>query len=83
MYDGFDTITPATMTTSGTLTANDFEGNSSTFTHKYDFDASAYAPGTILYVRIYVQDSDHTTPLETPKEGTARQVLYLFTLYVN
>lgn len=83
MYDGFDTIQPNLMTTTGTLTANDFEGNPATFTHKYDFDASVYPSGTILYVRIYVQDTNHAEPLETPKEGTAKQVLYLFTLYVN
>jgi hypothetical protein len=83
MYDGFDIIVPNTMTTTGTLTANNFENNSALYTHKYDFDASSYVSGTILYVRIYVQDSDHTTPLETPKEGSAKQIIYLFTLYVN
>ena len=50
---------------------------------KYDFDASTYAPGTILYVRVYVQDTNHPEPIETPKEGSAKQIIYLFTLYVN
>lgn len=83
MYDGFDTIQPGFMTTTSSLTSLDFEGNSVGFSHKYDFDASGYATGTILYVRIYVQDEDHSLPLETPKEGSAKQVIYLFTLYVN
>ena len=83
MFDGFDLLPANVMTTTGTLTANDFNNNSTTFTHKYDFDASAYASGTILYVRVYVQDADHNSPLETPKEGSAKQILYLFSLYVN
>lgn len=83
MYDDFDTVSSGVMNITSTLSANDFESNPATFTHKYDFDASIYSSGTILYVRVYVLDADNTTPLETPNKGTAKQVLYLFSLYVN
>lgn len=80
---GFEAVPANVMSNSSTLTANDFENNAVSFSHKYDFDASVYPAGTILYVRIYVQDADHTDPLETPNKGSSKQVLYLFSLYVN
>ncbi len=82
MY-GFEGLVPSVMSTSSTLSANDFQNNNATFTHKLDLDASIYPSGTILFVRLYIQDADHISPLETPNDGSAKQVLYLFSLYVN
>jgi len=85
-YDmfGFDTIAANTMTIpTSSITAKDFTNTNATFTHKFDFDASSYPVNTILYVRIYVQDANHTTPSETPGDGSSKGALLLFTLYTT
>ena len=82
MFD-FDSIAPLSMTVSGGFTANDFSGTTSSFTHKYDFDASVYAPGTLIFIRVYVQDANHTNPAENPSDGSSRPTIYLFTLFTT
>jgi len=79
----FDSIPPLNMSVSTGFSANDFSGTSTTYTHKYDFDASAYPSNTLLFVRVYVQDNDHTAPAENPSDGSARQTIYLFTLFIT
>lgn len=80
MFD-FDAVTASSMSVSGGFTANDFSGNSTSFTHKFDFDASAYPTGTLLFVRVYVQDANHTMPAENPSDGSSKPTIYLFTLF--
>lgn len=77
----FDTVPAQNMTVSAGITANDFSGASATFTHKFDLDASGYPANTILFVRVYVQDANHTTPAENPSDGSSKPAIYLFTLY--
>ncbi len=79
----FDTITAASMSVSSGFTANDFSGSPTTFTHKYDFDASVYPPNTLLFIRVYVQDANHTSPAENPSDGSSRPTIYLFTLFTT
>ncbi|MDA9261963.1 hypothetical protein N9P38_01230 [Flavobacteriales bacterium] len=78
----FDTVPAQTMSVSSSITANDFSGTSASFTHKLDVDLSSYASGTLLFVRVYVQDADHSTPAENPSDGSSRPAIYLFTLYL-
>jgi hypothetical protein len=78
----FDTVPAQSMSISSSITANDFSGTSASFTHKLDVDLSSYASGTLLFVRVYVQDADHSTPAENPSDGSSRPAIYLFTLYL-
>lgn len=82
MYD-FTNATTGVMSLSSSISSTDFTGNNITFTHKYDLNTSIYPSGTILFVRVYVKDADHQNPVEIPGQGTAKNVLHLFTLYVN
>ncbi len=79
----FDSIQGQPMIVSNGFTSNDFSGTPANFTHKFDLDASAYSPGTLLFVRVYVQDSDHNTPAENPSNGSSRPTIYLFTLFTS
>ena len=81
---GFDTVAVQNMTIpSSSIVANDFTNTSATFTHKFDFDASALPANKILYVRVYIQDANHTTPVEIPGDGSNKGVLLLFSLYTS
>lgn len=78
---GFDTVAALPMSVSSSITANDFSGSPASFTHKLDIDLSSYPANTFLFVRVYVQDANHTTPAENPSDGSSQQSIYLFTLY--
>ena len=77
----FDSVSPSNMTVSAGFTANNFSGTPSQFTHKFDFDASGYPAGKLIFVRVYIQDADHSTPAENPSDGSSRPTIYLFTLF--
>ena len=79
----FDSVPGIPMTVSSGFMSNDFSGSMANFTHKYDFDASIYPPGTLLFVRVYVQDANHNEPAENPSNGSSRPTIYLFTLYTS
>ncbi len=80
---GFDTVAAQTMNVSSAITANDFSGNSTSFTHKLDIDLSSYPSTTkYLFVRVYVQDGNHTTPAENPSDGSSQLAIYLFTIFL-
>ncbi len=78
---GFDTVAAQPMSISSAITADDFSGTSTSFTHKLDIDLSSYPANTFLFVRVYVQDADHTSPAENPSDGSSQQAMYLFTIY--
>lgn len=78
----FDTVPAQTMSVSSSITANDFSGSPASFTHKLDIDLSSYSANTLLFVRVYVQDADHSTPAENPSDGSSRPAIYLFTLFL-
>lgn len=79
----FDSISPQNMSVSSGFTGTDFSGSPSTYTHKFDFDASIYPANTLLFVRVYVQDADHSSPAENPSDGSSRPTIYLFTLFTT
>jgi len=74
-YSGSLEINPA-------ITQNDFWGDPVSFTHKASINVSAYPVGTYLYVRVFVQDADHLTPVELPNDGSSAVMLTYFTLKV-
>lgn len=78
----FDAVSPQNLNVSSGFMANDFSGSSVAFTHKFDFDATTYPSGSLVFVRVYIQDADHTTPAENPSDGSSRPTLYLFTLFI-
>ena len=79
----FESVTAQNMTVSSGFSANDFSGSPATYTHKFDFDASVYPANTLIFVRVYVQDADHTTPAENPSNGSSKPTIYLFTLFTT
>ncbi|MEN8929151.1 MAG: hypothetical protein ABF258_01310 [Flavobacteriales bacterium] len=80
----FDSVQPLQMSVSNSITADDFSGTPANFTHKLDIDLSSYPASTnFLFVRVYVQDADHTSPVEIPSDGSSRPAIYLFTLYLQ
>lgn len=80
---GFDTVPAQNLSISSAITANDFSGASASFTHKLDIDLSTYPSTTeYLFVRVYVQDANHTTPAENPSDGSSQPAIYLFTLFL-
>ena len=51
------------------VTAPGYLGDNVNFTHSFTFDASSYAAGTTLFLRVYVQD-DGPTLTEIPTQGS-------------
>lgn len=64
------------------ISGSDFSGGTSSFTHRGTLDLSAHQPGTVLYLRTYVQDESHTEPAEIPNDGTNAQLRDWFTLII-
>lgn len=79
---GFATVPELAMTTGATLSGADFSGSNTLFTHKTSVDLSIYAPGTQLFVRVYVDDGDHDGPTEVPNDGTGSPMVDYFTLMI-
>lgn len=79
----FDTVAEQNLNTSSSITAPDFSNSSATFTHKAALNLSAYTPGTYLFVRVYVNDGDHTANTEVPDDGTGEPMLSYFTLKIT
>lgn len=59
---------PLNVVTNGP-TAPGYLGDNVNFTHSFTFDASSYATGTTLFLRVYVQD-DGPTLTEIPTQGS-------------
>lgn len=78
----FPMIPGAPLVTSAQINGPDFGNSTTTFTHKAVLDLSAYAPGTLLFVRAYVNDGDHIDPTEIPNDGTESPMLDYFTLLI-
>lgn len=79
---GFATVPEVTVTTGPTMSGPEFSGGSTTFTHKASLDLSTYSSGTLLFVRVYVEDGDHDGPTEVPNDGTGSPMLDYFTLKI-
>ncbi|MEO8066455.1 MAG: hypothetical protein ABI599_02055 [Flavobacteriales bacterium] len=80
---GFALVPEQMLAVGSTLNGPDFGNNTTTFTHKATLDLSTYAPGTMLFVRSYVNDGDHIDNTEVPNDGTTSPMLGYFTLLVN
>lgn len=79
----FDALPEQSLNMSSSITASDFGNSSATFTHKAALNLSGYAAGTYLFVRVYVNDGDHTANTEVPDDGTGEPMLSYFTLKIT
>ena len=80
---GFATVPEQSLLMGGTLSGPEFSGSNTTFTHKASIDLSSYPSGTQLFVRVYVDDGDHTGPTEVPNDGTGSPMVDYFTLKIT
>lgn len=70
-FDNFNSVASVNMVyTSGGLTANDFTGSPTQFTHKTTFNTSGFPTGTYLYIRSFLDDGSQSAPTEIPNAGT-------------
>lgn len=60
-----------------------FYGDNVQFTRKATINTSTYLAGTVIFVRIYVNDEDHTNPAEIPSDGTSPDMVNFFTLKIE
>lgn len=80
---GFATVPELPLATDASMNGPDFGGSSTVFTHKGDLDLSGYAPGTLLFVRVYVDDGEHDGPTGIPDDGTGPPMVDYFTLRIT
>lgn len=80
--NGFGSVPELEMITSNTLSGPDFGNVTTTYTHKVQLPIGNYAQGTVLFVRVYVDDGAHMGPTEIPDDGTAPPMLNYFTLRI-
>lgn len=66
-----------------TISGPGFTGGNVPFTHKATLDLSAYAAGTMLFVRAYVSDGQHDGPVEIPNDDTGAPLRDYFTLLIT
>lgn len=78
----FEAVPALDLQTSGTLTGPDLGNSNTTFTHRVQLPLAAHAPGTTLFVRVYVQDADHDAPTAIPDDGTTAPMSNYFTLRI-
>ena len=78
----FEAVPELPLQIGSTITGPDLGNTSTTFTHKVQVPLGDHAPGTVLFVRVYVQDADHDTPTEIPDDGTGAPMSNYFTLRV-
>lgn len=79
----FETVPEMSLVTSSSLTGPDFGNANTTFTHRLQLPTSNYPVGTVLFVRVYVDDGAHNGPTEVPNEGTTSPMLDYFTLRIT
>lgn len=60
-----------------------FYGDNVQFTRKATINTGTYLAGTVIFVRIYVNDEDHTNPAEIPSDGTSPDMVNFFTLRIE
>jgi len=79
----FEAVPELSLVTASTISGPDLGNSTTTFTHRVQLDLGAYAPGTTLFVRVYVDDGDHDGPTEIPNDGTTPPMLNYFTLRIT
>ncbi|MBP6311551.1 MAG: hypothetical protein KA408_04725 [Flavobacteriales bacterium] len=78
----FGTVPELTLITSNSVSGPDLGNTATTFTHKVQLQLGAYSPGTVLFVRVYVDDGAHSAPTEIPNDGTTAPMLNYFTFRI-
>lgn len=78
----FEAVPALDLQTGSAITGPDLSNSTTTFTHRIQLQLATHAPGTTLFVRVYVQDADHDTPTEIPDDGTTAPMSNYFTLRV-
>ena len=78
----FEAVPELPLQVGSTITGPDLGNSNTTFTHKVQVSLGDHAPGTVFFVRVYVQDADHDTPTEIPDDGTGAPMSNYFTLRV-
>ncbi|HNU55639.1 MAG TPA: hypothetical protein PKN30_03550 [Flavobacteriales bacterium] len=78
----FESVPELELHTDATLTGPDFGNTTTRFSHRVRIDLSGFAPGSILCVRVYVQDEDHDTPVEIPGNGVQGTMANYFSLRI-
>ena len=76
----FSSVPEQDLVISGPINGLDFSNASTTFTHKAALSLGAYPVGSYLFVRVYINDGDHTVNTEIPDSGTGAPMLSSFTL---
>jgi hypothetical protein len=70
-FSNFNTASSINMNyVSSGLTADDFSGSSTQFTHKAILNTAGFSSGTYLYIKAFVDDGDQGSPTEIPSAGT-------------
>lgn len=81
--ENFDNVTAQSLTTGSTTTGTDRKNNpNATFTHKFNFDAGQYQVGEVIFVKVYVQDADMTTPVEIPNILNSNGLISYFAIKI-
>ncbi|MCB0770907.1 MAG: hypothetical protein KDC00_10935 [Flavobacteriales bacterium] len=78
----FETVPELPLVVNATISGPDFSNSNTTFTHRVQLMLGTYAPGTTLFVRVYVDDGSHDGPTEIPNDGTSSPMLDYFTLRI-
>lgn len=73
----FANITEQALNIESGFSYTGFSGANVNYNRKISLDFSSYPTGTPLFLRIYLQDADHTDPVEIPNIGSSNiQILY-------
>lgn len=83
VFDDFSQADKYTLQSSGPITNQDFYNNSVDFTHKVTVDFPLDTIGTYFYMKISLQDPDHSDPVLLPSEGASDLTKSFFTLKVD
>ena len=79
---GFDTIPAQNLAVGNGFVGPDFGNANVGFTHLAALDLSGSDVGTYYFLRVYVNDGDHTEDTEIPNDGTGPPMRDYFTLKV-
>jgi hypothetical protein len=80
---GFATVPEMDLSIGASINGPDLGNNIAAFTHKASLDLSTFTNGTLLFVRVYVNDGDHAEPTEVPNDGTGSPMVDYFTLKIT
>lgn len=71
--NGFDNATEVSLDLPGSRTGPGYLGDQVDYFHRVTLDVSAYPPGTVLFLRLYVQDSGPAVT-EIPSDASANYI---------